>query len=1777
MDIVEPKRNSSLESFTLQTLEYSDIDKAPGQVEISPIYGFTTIADLKRDIWVRHDGAPDWCPNKVWIAVQTEQGLFKPLDMYWDQSAGFTKGVPSPFSNPGVPDKRLVDSAGYRKAVYPQSREGLLLESLITKDDIVHVWNITAVTHALHSTNKTLNDAGIFEGYIKLYFPKIKNINEVLDDSNESYETVKTYITSKNERLANIDNQIATLKNASNFKLVYLRKWELVVESSKKKSLELMFYNFATSKNLPFLRYFPEYGHGEPLLKLAVNTAGFPIISNSSTLNAFLDDEPDRTSGAVLMAKIPFETLSGEIQQKRNIALTIYWHEDSSCSIILEGPRKEMPLETKTVEEAKLLIREALRSVGYKEDYKLKTLSACYRIDVTGTKITADDIPERVAYFSPFLESSSLKQGKAGQEAFLKWKVVDNYEQEGAVYTYITRRVSEESRDADFSLEETLKQISVGIEQEFGRSKEDAIELIRDWQRNHGEYIDTGSNIVQAHNMGVDIQLTLSAPLYLVEFTDIDSEKTLNLCMTILTAFFNYKPEKAKSKEKNVGLITEPPVEELVQEEKPAAMEEFAGFFGEEEEEEEQEEEQKQPNKPVEKPRQIIKQAKNVVLPSMSSFYGEQFEIHDKKLVEWSETETKQIIYSRSCQTHTGRQPNVMSAEKLKEIKQEYGDKVDWIHLPIDDKLILNIKKMPQSEIIEKLKSKYSFSDKDIKGKKRQDLQDMLETLVCKGDDIQGKLCRILSKDYRPTKPVWYVLRAGTEKANYYICAEYWCVKDMRPLIPAEYKNDKTIDGLDKEKDSCPFCGGKLIENISSPKRGETVFRRKEKENGEIHPVVGYHTDIHPEHFAIPCCFVGPKIDKMRPEPTTRPLPPDELEEAQPIKQTQEEEEEEDGDEEPDIAEDVSMKKVLRTMRTQYVIGQDKRKLEPGKIGLFHPALDKLFGQDSSKSVKRDISQKFNDDASIFVRIGLKNKGALPGQGFLDLLGFYLGNLREQEKGGAGSVLTGTASLNELMKSKNIKRAFERANYGNLVHEFAGTGEYNGDLTAFAKEIDIDLNEKNRPFVNRLAAAWKNFENYVNDETAPKKLEHFENLMAIPKIIYPDGVILVIFEGTLSEEDGFMDIKIRCPAYGVNTFNQKTKNRPPLAFVWYDTVNKNYEPIIYVEGKKAEKKGGRARFIVLPTFNREDKRMGEIEKISRNSINQLIDQYLSYEEGCGRYNPPSHPWTINDHTLNVPKLSELLALEIPDYKPHAVLRDCSNRLVGVIWKRTTQKTQFYIPALEDGSMGLNLKSVYDIESLPLPSMDQVIKFLNGKEIAEAFPQLKPTQILFKGDNYCAVRLACEAIVPFSPETTDPTERTKQKKVEETSGLIYELMKKPQKIQFLPWQEDARFLCPKKIEQTKDFNIIPDTIVEEAYQYLRISLSEWLNSGTANSKNVMNQLDMLKSANLPLFEIRRRADILLEPLIHNWLEVSSHKEALPTLSILRKNCIVLKSEANCESSPMCKWIESDTEEVEQTDKKRLEPNKQCKIKIPKIEKIPNMKVYFTHRIIDEIFRFKRLSEEIFNEEVSKIRRPIGLYRSPTKDYVISSKSRLTDLSDEMDLRYVPDEPYSAGLSFPEDIHDSDLERMTRPYLVELPVDWAKAGIHRVPVSPVDNRFLQSLFVWTGLNSKDSIEGKIKESRTAEKNKPVQWSDKDWWNFGKAFGVNIFQTKYVAEDEDIHITKFLKSSEKDSYAIVLYTMNDVEILLSRKKSLRLVDLPRIFHNYLDSGISLKYEDL
>jgi len=1782
MDLIEPKRLTSFEPFSIEMVTHTDKEKAPGSTTIGPFYGFNTVADLKRSIWMAYEGSGEWSPNRTWLAVDAGGQLYKPLDMSWGDESTLGKGLPNPYLTPGKPDRRLVDADGNRKPIYPILCEGLLLETALGTKRTIHVWSLDQIASKIE---KLLRDDAVLNGYIQMYFPKILSAEMVLKPEDEAFATASEYNKLRIERIGAIEDLLADkmVTESEPFRLRHLRVWNAVIpQVPEVKSLDIAFYEFQTSSHVPFLRYFPSKGHGDPLLKLAVGKSGFPLISNSAMLASFLDFEPLNTLGAVLVAKIPFPSLMGEkIPAIRNIALTLIWLEDGSCTINLEAPRRDMLIDVSVMTEAQTLLDLALKSLKYPDVPVIKTinLSAVYQIQVkTKAKVTVENIKKRIVYFSPFLEESPLplKSDKIG----LKWKAVDNYEQEDAVYSYFSKVFIEEDsvRDA-----EDLRDFIIEAATKFGRTEKDVRALFESWHRRRKEVIELDGETVVAHNTGVEIEMTVSHPLYLVTLSGIDSNKTFDRCMSVLTAFLYF------DKTVPLGKAELPPVPEnsgLAAAAAPAVapaaagpnISRFLNMFGDDDEEEVVEavgavRAVEAVAAPVEaKPAKRREQAKDELLAIPSEWYVKQLHHYDEKLFKYS----GEKVYSRVCQSAQGRMPNVMMPEQLHELEEEYKGDVEFVFLPPEGgkKIILNVKDMEIPALLDELKEKGVSGVANEKGKplkKKAELQKLLQDALCLEPGLQGQICRILRKD-EPDKPVWFVARAGSdyEKPHYYICAEYWCVKDMSPLIPAEVKGTKTRDGQTKEKNSCPLCGGKVLEDLDHPKRGETIIHRKGKHGEDnIHEIIGYTSNIHPQNYAIPCCFTGPtpKIKQMIPEEGTI-LPKDIRLRDEPVQEAVV-----GAEDVVDVKEDedADLTKALQNIRTQYILGSEKRVLEPGKIGLCPPALDEVLGQNGGDSIGKGkgLAQKLLAKSKTFVRFGISNKDNNKGLAFLDLLGFYMGNLQKAGKPpmrGAKvdlpTVLTPAAVLDSLFSEdpanakflKNLIRAFERSNHGNLVHEFVGHNQTGVDVQAFAAKLGINLttDPSNRPYVERCAQAWENFKSYIIDKTAPKKLNHFENLFACPNVIFPNGLLLVIFEGK-TDEEGRTTVSVRCPDYGISQYSQKYK--PPVAFLWNDTNLGIYEPIIYVEGTGEKDERGKPEFLVLPTLNPEDNKFDSIDKGVQASVNDFIKQFMTFTEGCGRFTSPAHPWMPARDTRQIPRLSELLHVKVPEYKAESVLRDRSNRLVGVIYHHVSRSVELYIPALEDGSLGLELSSKYDYESLPKPSIIELLSVISNKGSLGKFPGLRPTSLLdheSDADRYCAVKVESGAIIPFNPigktgKTTSPEfEQLKEKGQAKFDHLAT-----------LPWEEDARFLRGSDpIKETID--ALPETVLEEAYQYLRLSLSNWLN--TREGENTKKQLLGLRKTQLPLFELRKRGDILLEPLVRNWVDAKGHAKAIPALALLRKDCIIETSKKGCETSPICKFIGSS-----------------CKIHVGTSEKIPDVKVYFTNRLVDEIMRFNTKSAEILETGVPRIRNPVDIIHM--EDSLLTAKTHIKDLVTELELNYVPDDDYSAGLTYPESAHDDTLGRPVAPYFIDIPDGWKRIGLRRLQADPsIEDRLKTTLVTFTG-EGLSVIKRKVKDVKEAKGDKqPVNWSDKDWWCFAKAYDIDVIVSKYDYELRTPRITKWFKSDDvgSNNYA-VLFEVDQPELLLCTKKPLRREDLPRMFREYLDSAFNITWDSL
>ena len=238
-----------------------------------------------------------------------------------------------------------------------------------------------------------------------------------------------------------------------------------------------------------------------------------------------------------------------------------------------------------------------------------------------------------------------------------------------------------------------------------------------------------------------------------------------------------------------------------------------------------------------------------------------------------------------------------------------------------------------------------------------------------------------------------------------------------------------------------------------------------------------------------------------------------------------------------------------------------------------------------------------------------------------------------------------------------------------------------------------------------------------------------------------------------------------------------------------------------------------------------------------------------------------------------------------------------------------------------------------------------------------------------------------------------------------------------------------------------------------------------------------------------------------------------------------------------------------------------------------------KVYFTSRIVDELLRYPNLASEILNNKVPRIRQPLGLVR--TEDSLITGKSKIRELAEELGLNFVPEDEYSLGQTYPESAHNDILKRKERPEYIDIPDSWKKIGLRRLAADPViENRLKTSLIAYTGDTYK-IVEKKISDVKKAKKIKqePVNWTDIDWWCFASAYDTDVIISRYDEETNMPKIARWFKANDKPAskqFCFVLI-VESPEVLLSIKKTTLLAELPQSVKAFLDIGVATTLESL
>ena len=1516
------------------------VEGAPVALEVYP---FTSLLDLKRLLWIHKGGEPRWAPEHVFLCQRTEEGC-KSLEIRWPSV--------SVLPDPRIvkePSADLVDDAGNRKPITPKLLGATILEDILTPTSQVEAISLTEF--------ESPTTAPLLYGYIQLYFPWITEPSQVSAAGEptvllrDAYASALPYMLDRSGRIGVVETALTkgVAGPSVSMQTMVRMRWTLPDPEEAPLSLEKTFYSLKASATLPFLRFFPVAG--PPILKVALTPDGRPLIDDQKIFLQYLSQPPPVLKKAVIMARIPIDSE----HVKKGTAFVLHMFDTGAADITLEVPQRGTTYIAAVAADAERILMDVLVQIGFPAEKMpvLQEIHATYKWTHpnprTSSPLTAAKIQTRVASLTPFLEVTPALPDETALSVF-RWKAVSNYSSESAQMAYITQmflrsRAAPDAHALDFYRRE--------LEQKFGLGPAAAASVLERWveHRSHSQ-----------ESTGAVIALSAAHPDYSIEVQDVGSQAELERILSVMGVLLGSSPSDlslapplpiVQAVSAAVAEVDAIQLESFAAEEEPVDDAVFdlmadLGFGGEGNEEGGNEggegkgneggegKENEGGNEAVVENQIALAAGPNIeaaiaavdeechgspwvagepALKIADDWYMEKLKSRDKVLFGFSRSIGGRMKgYSKSCQRRDDRQPNILTLAEYARVRRCYKDKVRFVMLP------------PQ---------------------KREDLP--LEDGTYKAKRAYPP--EYFMKDPVSGKPMWtfyrYENRTRPGEFMFLTSAELWCDRDNLPLVRSEFDTEKR----------CPFCGGRPFESLDAPKSGESVVERK-----KWHPFIGIMQRgvVHPDGYDLPCCDLTPrllrsymdavvsgklKFDEEEPKANggnnadggagaagAAIVGPKEIKEKEKAKAKAIELERE--------TDKVEYRQKLGSMLTQYIIGSDKV-LDAGKIALLPPALDAFFGQNGNRSlIVRGIRPTFADGAILFLRLGVDYRSRDRGLNLFAALAPLL-NMDSAEQ------------ARDLILRELKLRAFESANYGTLVSEFAARSKLTTE-EAIAKAT-IPFEEPARAHTARLFKAWDAFTTYIQDPKEPKHIRHLEHLLAHPGSLAPRGLLIVTLEAA---EDG--SIQVACPSFGIPPAS--IFGDVPVSFLYHIRSEARWEPLIMFNGTKDA-----VRF-----FADRSPELAGIPKAILTALRKWLRDWRSSSQGCGRASPPPHVWTPDRDTSTIPHLSQLRRYS---KAPTAMVRDRSNRLAGLLFESV------YVPCLDDGVFAENLPRVYEATMIPLAPLPTLLEFYN--DLARTWSSLRPTELKKRDGQIVGFATESGTMIPCQPTEVSaaPPIPVSQNDVDQFA-----------------WERDA-IILRQPDEATGAVIVLEESTasveeqMEEAYQYVRLHFSKWLEA-TEVGLLFQGELDRLLASNLPLFEKRKRLDILLGDHVNGWVTTSVTEERL-ALPILREDCVSLPAE---KCTGVCRLSDD-----------------RCLIHAPTHDEGVSPVRIFTAKLSDELLRYSAKQRELLHDNVLTIRAPQGAVRIGDALY-LATRARETAADVLRRLGFAE----TAAATFPEEI-------------------------------------------------------------------------------------------------------------------------------------------------------------
>jgi hypothetical protein len=908
----------------------------------------------------------------------------------------------------------------------------------------------------------------------------------------------------------------------------------------------------------------------------------------------------------------------------------------------------------------------------------------------------------------------------------------------------------------------------------------------------------------------------------------------------------------------------------------------------------------------------------------IANFFLNRLKDADRRLFNYGADKAHPSVkrYVSKCQPTGGRQPNVLSEEEFQRMVEEYEeDDVEFQIFPLQP------------------------GDKE------------------KADGV-------IEKDY------YTVLRYGTtpQNQNYYICCRYFCIKD--DIMVREQDLESTVmrgsrKGEAKLPGECPFCKGKVIGSRRNPKAGETIIQRESKaKTSDQHLFIRFlKSTPHPEGFYLPCCFLeevpvkfsDPAFNKYREWASVKPAG---RSANLLLQETEEEAGERRASEGPrgDVGLPISDYYVMLTSVTKkYIVGAEKMPLEisalagkgygEAQVGLLPPSLDTYFNQDPTQLVSRTFNpQKIKEDGTGFLRIAVENGINHQNDSFLAAIApFYLLNSAQQMK--------------EFLREKITAKIFMALNYGNMVIEFydpSDTRPSRGELDVWAaKELGVDLQEENEESIMRAYLSYNRFEDWLMSDKTKKEFRHFGLALAQSNLIrrrgLGPGITFIVLDIIKSDKADKPDtVSARCPPFGYNAEIMSGNHVAFLLHHWSGI----WEPIFYVDNRSVEQRG---IDIFSMTFQ-----MVNVQRWPP-IVRQRLQEYMAQCSSSGRAAFTTQggissmamiPASIVDRILRQDKR---IILE-------AVLRDAYNHLVGFLYKERGSTSPGYIPipVVDDGKLFIEKKLIMDWDDpeFKRAPVDQVLNFYKTyiQSRFSLYTGFSPVRIVkARNTNIIdALQLRNGLYIPVAPPTAEMAAT-----IEAMPSVSVDEME---------WKLNHEICLAEKNSEIPDQKERMEIIeFQEIFEHLRLTFSNWLAAKRDGGEFRELLEEIIFSRKLPLFEKRKRLEIILSPTIDSWIttdytdEDKKHKHEA---SLLRVDCRIRSKDA-CRGR--CVWREN-------------EGSEKCLLHSPKETKLGEQDIAVSAprvlllRLIEELIRYGERRRQLLEQDVSRL----AAFETPISD-------------------------------------------------------------------------------------------------------------------------------------------------------------------------------------------------